>query len=192
MRIDQQKTENSAHPLGIFFQRRVLWILFGLTLVTAVAGLSACGFHLKGIVDLPYKAIAITGVITPPMRADLQTAILTGTEVKVAINPKDADLILEITNDVSGREILAYGSTGQISAYRLNMRIGFRAFDLSGAEVIPESEIYLTRDLDFSNSTVLATDVQQAQFLALMRKDLAVQILRRLATAKNAPPANNF
>lgn len=192
MRTHQQKTKNSLHNLGIFFQRRAILVLFGLTALTALSSFSGCGFYLRGIVDLPYKAVAITGVVTPPMRADLQTAILTGTQVKIAINPRDADLILEITNELSGREILAYGATGQVSAYRLNIRIGFRAFDLSGAEVVPETEIYMTRDLDFSNSTVLATDVQQAQFLALMRKDLAIQILRRLAAAKNSSQAKNF
>ena len=166
--------------------------IIGLIAVAPVSGLIACGYRLRGMVDLPFKAIAITGSASPPMRADLQTAILTGTDVKVAINPKDADLILDITNDISGREILAYNSNGQVSAYRLNIRVGFRAYDTSGAEIIPDSEIYMTRDMDFSNSTVLATDVQQAQFLTLMRKDLAIQILRRVSAAAKAPPTKAF
>lgn len=166
--------------------------IIGLIAAAPVSGLIACGYRLRGMVDLPFKAIAITGSPTPPMRADLQTAILTGTDVKVAINPKDADLILDITNDISGREILAYNSNGQVSAYRLNIRVGFRAYDTSGAEIIPDSEIYMTRDMDFSNSTVLATDVQQAQFLTLMRKDLAIQILRRVSAAAKAPPTKAF
>ena len=162
-------------------------------IVTApLSGLMACGFRLRGMVDLPYKVIAITGNPSPPMRADLQTAILTGTDAKVAINPKDADLILEITNDINGREILAYNSNGQVSAYRLNIRVGFRAYDLAGAEIVPEAEIYMTRDMDFTVSTVLATDVQIQQFLTLMRKDLAIQILRRVAAGARAPQTKSF
>ena len=110
----------------------------------------------------------------------------------MAINPKDADLILDITNDISGREILAYNSNGQVSAYRLNIRVGFRAFDTAGAEIVPEAEIYITRDMDFSVSTVLATDVQQQQFLTSMRSDLAVQILRRVSASARAPQARSF
>jgi LPS-assembly lipoprotein len=64
----------------------------------------------------------------------------------------------------------------------LNNRVVFRAFDLAGAEVVPESDIYVTRDLDFSVSTVLSSDFQQQQFLEAMRNDLALQILRRIAT----------
>ena len=166
--------------------------LLGLIVSAPVSGLLACGYRLRGMVDLPFKAIAITGNPSPPLRADIQTSILQGTDAKVAISPKDADLILEITNDINGREILAYNAAGQVSAYRLNIRVGFRAYDNSGAEVIPDSEIYMTRDMDFSNTTVLATDVQQQQFLSLMRKDLAVQILRRVSAAARAPRTKSF
>jgi LPS-assembly lipoprotein len=166
--------------------------MLGLIVSAPFSGLIACGFRLRGMVDLSYKVIAITGNPSPPLRADIQTSILQGTDAKVAINPKDADLILEITNDISGREILAYNSAGQVSAYRLNIRVGFRAYDISGADIIPDSEIYMTRDMDFSNTTVLATDVQQQQFLSLMRKDLAVQILRRVSAAAKAPPTKSF
>jgi LPS-assembly lipoprotein len=166
--------------------------MLGLMAAAPLTGLIACGFRLRGMVDLPFKVIAITGNPSPPLRADLQTAILTGTDAKVAINPKDADLILEITNDINGREISAYNSNGQVSAYRLNIRVGFRAFDLAGAEIVPEAEIYITRDMDFTVSTVLATDVQIQQFLTLMRKDLAIQILRRVAAAARAPQSRAF
>lgn len=166
--------------------------MLGLIATAPVSGLIACGYRLRGMVDLPFKVIAITGNPSPPLRADLQTAILTGTDAKVAINPKDADLILEITNDINGREVLAYNSSGQISAYRLNIRVSFRAFDLAGAEVVPESEIYMTRDMDFSVTTVLATDVQIQQFLSLMRRDLAIQILRRVSAAAKSPQSRAF
>lgn len=166
--------------------------LIGLVVTAPLSGLLACGYRLRGMVDVPFKAIAITGNPSPPLRADLQTAILTGTDVKVAINPKDADLILEVSNELNGREILAYNSNGQISAYRLTIRVTFRAYDVTGGDIVPESEIYMTRDMDFSNTTVLATDVQQQQFLTLMRKDLAVQILRRIAAAAKNPQARSF
>lgn len=166
--------------------------MLGLIAAAPFSGLIACGYRLRGMVDLPFKVIAITGNPSPPLRADLQTAILTGTDAKVAINPKDADLILDITNDTNGREILAYNSNGQVSAYRLNIRVGFRAYDLAGAEIVPEAEIYMTRDMDFSVSTVLASDVQIQQFLSLMRRDLAIQILRRVAATAKSPRARAF
>ena len=109
--------------------------------------------------------------------------ILTGSDSKVANNPKDADLILEIISEVNSREILAYNANGQISAYRLNSRVAFTASDQNGVDIVPESEIYVTRDMDFSVSTVLSTDVQMAQFTNEMRTNLALQILRRVSAS---------
>jgi LPS-assembly lipoprotein len=152
---------------------------------------SACGFKLRGSVSIPYKVIAITGSPSPPLRADLEMIILTGSDAKVANNAKDADLILEIISEVNSREILAYNAAGQISAYRLNSRVAFQATDQNGVDVVPESEIYVTRDMDFSVSTVLATDVQQQQFTNEMRTNLALQILRRVsATARPRAPVS--
>jgi len=146
---------------------------------------TACGFKLRGSVSIPYKVIAITGAPSPLLRADLEVIILTGSDAKVANNAKDADLILEIISEFNSREILAYNAAGQISAYRLNSRVEFRATDQNGVDVVPEAEIYVTRDIDFSVSTVLATDVQMVQFTNEMRTNLALQILRRVsATAR--------
>ena len=175
--------------MSINYLRRTM---LGLLAIAPVSGLIACGFRLRGMVDLPFKVIAITGSPSPPLRADLQTAILTGTDAQLSINPKDADLILEITSDLNSREILAYNSNGQVSAYRLNIRVGFRAYDNAGADIVPEAEIYLTRDMDFSVSTVLASDTQMQQFLTSMRRDLAVQILRRVAASARAPRSRSF
>ena len=151
---------------------------------------SACGFKLRGSVSLPYKVIAITGAPSPLLRADLEMIILTGSDARVANNAKDADLILEIISEQNTREILAYNAAGQISAYRLNSRVAFQAIDQNGVDVVSESEIYVTRDMDFSVSTVLATDVQQQQFTNAMRMDLSLQILRRIsAAAKPRAPA---
>jgi LPS-assembly lipoprotein len=159
--------------------------LLGALIALPALFTSACGFKLRGSVSIPYKVIAITGNPSPPLRADLEMIILTGSDAKVANNAKDADLILEIISEVNSREILAYNATGQISAYRLNSRVEFRATDQNGVDVVPEAEIYVTRDIDFSVSTVLATDVQQQQFTNEMRSNLALQILRRVsATAR--------
>jgi LPS-assembly lipoprotein len=68
--------------------------------------------------------------------------------------------------------------------------VEFRAADQNGVDVVPEAEIYVTRDMDFSVSTVLATDVQMVQFTNEMRSNLALQILRRVsATARPRAPA---
>jgi len=169
---------------------RRTWL--GALIALPILFTSACGFKLRGSVSLPYKVIAITGNPSPPLRADLEMIILTGSDAKVANNAKDADLILEIISEVNSREILAYNAAGQISAYRLSSRVAFRATDQNGVDIVPESEIYVTVDMDFSVSTVLSSDVQLAQFNNTMRTNLSLQILRRVsAAAKPRVPASS-
>lgn len=180
-------TSGTNHDLPSLGRRTWLASFIALPILLS----SACGFRLRGSVSIPYKVIAITGNPSPLLRADLETIILTGSDSKIANNPKDADLILDIINEQNTREILAYNANGQISAYRLNSRVAFRATDQNGADIVPDSEIYVTRDMDFSVSTVLASDVQQAQFTNAMRNDLSLQILRRVAaSARNRAPAS--
>ena len=106
----------------------------------------------------------------------LQFDILTYIDIKVAISPKDADLIVEILDDTPNSAIASYGATGQISAYDLNDVVVFRAFDKAGREVIAPTEIFAVRNINYSPHTVLSSDIQQAQMFEDMRKELAMQI----------------
>ncbi len=174
-------------------RRQALYYLIGLSICisSTLMGLSACGFQIRGAVNLPFKAIYISGPVSIGLRADLETAITTGSNARIVNNAREADLILEVVSELNSRDILTYNATGQITAYRLTTRVIFRAFDTTGVEIVPEAEIYVTRDMDFTVSTVLSADFQQQQFLQLMRRDLALQMLRRVAASARMlqPPA---
>lgn len=114
------------------------------------------------------------------MLGQLQVDILTYIDVKVAISPKDADLIVEIIQDAPNSQIASYTGTGQISAYDINDVVVFRVYDKLGNELIPQTEIFGVRDMNFSVSNVLSADIQQRQFIADIRKELAMQITIRL------------
>ena len=141
---------------------------------------SGCGLYQTKKAFVPYKAVAVTGPLSPELLYQLQFHILTFINIKVAIHPKDADLILEIIQEVPNSQILSYTGTGQVSAFGLTDAVAFRAVDLTGKVVIPEGEIYVARDINFSVSTVLSAEIQQQQMMTDMRKELAMQITRRL------------
>jgi LPS-assembly lipoprotein len=136
-------------------------------------------YHSK-TVFAPYKAVAVTGLLFPKLLYQLQFHILTFINIKVAIHPKDADLILEIIQEAPNSQILSYTGTGQVSAFGLTDAVVFRAVDVTGKVVIRESDIYVVRDINFSVSTVLSAEIQQQQMMTEMRKELAMQITRRL------------
>jgi LPS-assembly lipoprotein len=153
----------------------VLAVAFGLS-----ALLGGCSLYQTKKAFVPYKAVAVTGSLSPELLYQLQFHILTFINIKVAIHPKDADLILEIIQEVPNSQILSYTGTGQVSAFGLTDAVVFRAIDVTGKVVIPEAEIYVARDINFSASTVLSAEIQQQQMMTDMRKELAMQITRRL------------
>jgi LPS-assembly lipoprotein len=153
-------------------------VLASLILLGVMLG--GCSLYQSKTAFIPYKAVAVTGSLSPELLYQLQFHILTFINIKVAIHPKDADLILEIIQEVPNSQILSYTGTGQVSAFGLTDAVVFRAIDVTGKVVIPEAEIYVARDINFSVSQVLSAEIQQQQMMTDMRKELAMQITRRL------------
>lgn len=142
--------------------------------------LGGCALGMRTKAQVPYKAVAITGNPSAVFRQKLYVDILTYIDIKVAISPKDADLILEIMSETPNSQIDAYNSYGQITAYALNDVVTFRAYDIAGNEVMPETQIFAVRSMNFGASNVLSSDIQQAQFLDDIRKELSMQITVRI------------
>jgi len=155
-------------------------MLHGFVLILLSASLSACLFTARQKAFIPYKAVAVTGKPSPTLLGQVQLDILTYIDVKVAISPNDADLIVEILDDGPNSAIASYGATGQISAYDLNDVVVFRALDKDGQEVIAPTEIFAVRNMSYSPHTVLSSDIQQVKMIEDMRKELAMQITMHL------------
>ncbi len=154
--------------------------------ILAISALSACGWRLRGKIDLPYKNILISGNLTQELRDDLDMMFRVN-DIKIVKNVKDAELVLEIISEQNARQVLSYNAGGQITAYRIISRLVFRVFDPNGIELMPESDIYLTRDIDFNQSNVQAFDQQVLEFVKTMRIDIVSQLMRRLGSIKKLP-----
>ena len=161
-------------------------LLGGGVSLLAMGVLSACGWRLRGKIDLPYKTILISGNLTQELRDDLDMMFRVN-DIQIVKLAKDAELVLEIISEQNARQVLSYNGAGQITAYRIISRVVFRAFDPNGIELIPESDIYLTRDIDFNQSNIQAFDQQVADFVKNMRMDIVSQLMRRLASIKKLP-----
>ena len=161
-------------------------LLGGGLSILAMGALSACGWRLRGKVDLPYKNILISGNLTQELRDDLDMMFRVN-DIKIVKSAKDAELILEIISEQNARQVLSYNGAGQITAYRIISRVVFRAFDPNGIELISESDIYLTRDIDFNQSDVQSFDLLVAEYVRNMRFDIVNQLMRRLASIKKLP-----
>ena len=156
-------------------------------LISSVLLMTGCGFKMRGPVTLPYKTIYISGGMTQDLKLYLTRLLKTGLNTVVVTKPDEAEIFLNIT-EIPAKQILTYNQAGQITAYRLVEQVKFSVTHKDGDELIPQSDIYLTRDMDFSISTPTAAEQLEILLFQDMRQDVSSQILRRLGSLSNKKP----
>lgn len=146
--------------------------------------LAGCGFHLRGSADFAFKKLYIGIPPNSLMGADLRRAIRGGSDTLVVADPKEADALLDVLQDVRTKTVLSLTTTGVVREYRLTQRFGFRLRDNAGKELIPPSTMVLTRDLTYNEANALAKDYEEQQLYRDMQRDIVQQLMRRLSAVK--------
>jgi LPS-assembly lipoprotein len=152
-----------------------------LLITVAVA---ACGFHLRGVRELPFESIFLNAGANSALSAELARNIRVGTSTKVVADRASAGAVLDIIGETRDREILSLNAQGRAAEYTLRYRLSFKVHDNKGHEFIPATEIAVKRDISFNDSEVLAKESEETLMYRDMQTDLVQQILRRLATVK--------
>jgi LPS-assembly lipoprotein len=151
--------------------------------VFAALVLSACGFQLRGTAALPFETIYLPDA-TAGIALDLKRNLQVGTRARVVDDPKEAQAILQFTEEAREKEILSLTGGGRVREFQLRYRVGFRVHDGKGGEFVPPSTIRLTREVTFNDSAVLAKEAEEQLLYRDMQADMVQQIMRRLANAK--------
>lgn len=153
------------------------------TLLVAALGslaLAGCGFALRRPADLPFSKLAISGFKpNSPMAEALRQSL--PRSVKVVALPKDADVVLLAIEDRFDKTVAASTASGQVREFRLRVTLRFRLDRPDGSPQLPETQLELTRDMSYSESTALAKQTEEAGLVREMRMDLAQQLLQMLA-----------
>jgi len=148
---------------------------------------AGCGFRLRGTADVPFQTPYLPGA-TSGIALDLKRNIQAGTRARVVEDPKEADAILQFTEETRQKEILSLTGAGRVREFQLRYRVGFRVHDGKGGDYVPQSTIELTRDVTFNDAEILAKEAEEQLLFRDMQSDMVQQILRRLAGAKPPKP----
>ena len=147
--------------------------------------LTACGFKLRGqISSLPFKSLYVSAPDGHTIGMDLERAIGTSSTTKVVDNAEEAEATLEIISAVNERAILSLSGGGRVRDFNLIYRVMYRLVDKQGVEVIPNTEIAITRVLPFLDAQILAKEAEERLLQRDMQADAIQQILWRLSAFK--------
>jgi len=162
---------NNLHTIG-----RVL-ILLGL-----IIAVSACGFRLRGSVEVPdvlqqthITGIAEFSVLNQELKRVLQRA---GSEVMS--QPGNAKSIISISGEKFRRRVLSVDATGRASEFELYYQYNFKITNTDGEVIVKNQKISLTRDYKFDPDNVLAKDAEESLIRTDMIKFSVRQMMRRI------------
>lgn len=148
------------------------FILFTLLLV------SACGYHLRGAIDLPddLKNIYIQGAssqLTESLKKSLRLS-----DGKLVETPEEAGLVVQVIKEDMRRRVLSLSSTGRANEYELYYLLGFILLDAEGNQWSEKQMIELSRDYFNDQEDVLG----KANEEQLIRKELYRKAVRSIIT----------
>ena len=166
-----------------------LLIRWLLTLL-AVSMLTACGFHLRGPANLPFKTIYLGFSGNSSLGTEL-TRNIRASGVEVVSDPKLAEAVLQVIADTREKKILTLNTDGRVREYALYQRFKFAVKDNAGKVLIAPVEIRLKRDVTYNENQELAKQAEEGLLYRDMQTDLVQQMLRRLSATKTGPEDQN-
>jgi len=151
--------------------------------------LAACGFQLRGAAKLPFETLYVPNA-TSGIALDLKRHLLSGSDTRVVDDPKNAQALLQFTEETRSKEILALNTAGRVREYRLLYRVSFRVADGKGGEYLPSNTVTIARAITYDDAVALAKETEEQLIFRDMQSDMVQQILRRIAAAQPAQSAN--
>ena len=160
-----------------------------LLLVCAlVIFLASCGFKLRGAQNLAFQSLHIQGQASS-LAMTLRRALRSIPSTRIEEDKSKAEAVLEIISEQRNKQVISFNPQGQVREFGLNLTVKFALRDRHLNELIPPSELTLSRDITHSDTAVLAKQSEEAELYQAMEEDIAQQILRRVAAIKQLPSA---
>src|SRR3954452_17336638 len=154
-------------------------------LLGAAVTLAGCGFELKRPPALNFSTIQLSGFAPrSPLAAELKASIDASTTTHVVEAGQGAQTVLQAITESREKVVVAQTTANQIREFELRLRFRFRLLSASGKELIPESEIVLTRSLTYTETAALGKEQEEAFLYRVMQNDIVSQVLRRLASVR--------
>jgi LPS-assembly lipoprotein len=143
----------------------------------ATTGAAGCGFELRRAPSLRFRSFGPGSLLGAELRRQIETS--TTTQVVEAVS--QAEVVFQALRDEQGRSVVASTTAGQVREIQLRSRLVFQLQTPSGRELVPRTELLLTRDLSYDETAALAKEQEQAELYRAMHGDIAAQVVRRLA-----------
>jgi LPS-assembly lipoprotein len=159
-----------------------------IAIFTMLALLSACGFHLRGLADIPFKSIYVEGNKNPISQDVIRALKNNGVEISKEVDK--AEVALEIMNDTTVKRILSLGGgVGVVREFELLHVMTFRMRNTKNELWDAPQTIENRRDFSYNDSEILAKTYEETMLYENMRQDAIREVIRRIQVYKPSQTA---
>lgn len=157
-------------------------------LMVAALALCACGFHLKGLIELPkwFNGVYVggsNGVPAPLLQGIRNQIEANGRTVRQ--QPADAQFLLIVLNEHIDKNITSVSASTSPRQYELTYSLSYRLANRQGRIIQAPSTLKITRYLTVNNDRILGSDFEEATIVSEMRRDVVSRLLQRISMLNN-------
>jgi LPS-assembly lipoprotein len=159
--------------------RRFRWLLFSICVASVLAG---CGWRLQGTTKLS-PVMATTYIDTKDRYTDFNRALrdsLQASGARLTYKEDEATAVVKIIKDESGQRVLTVSARNTPEEYEVFYTIEYSVKGRT-EELIAKEKLELTREYSYDETAVLAKQKEQSILREALARDLAGQVVRRLA-----------
>lgn len=149
--------------------------------------LAACGFQLRGAANLPFETLHVQAPTGSQFATQFRRLVTSGSSTRIVDDAKGAAATLVLVNEVREKNILSLSGGGRVREFQLRYRMSYRLLNDKAVEIIPVTEVTLTRDFSYSDSEALGKEAEEALLYRDMQIDAVQQLVRRLQVARLNP-----
>ncbi|HLS81688.1 MAG TPA: LPS assembly lipoprotein LptE [Steroidobacter sp.] len=156
------------------------FILFAAVLAVS---LSACGWRLQGTSRLP-PIMTAAYVEAEDRYSEFNRALrdsLRASGARLTERRTEATAVVRILDEESGQRVLSVSARNTPEEYEIYYTVEYSVEGEQG-ELIPPQRLEMTRDYSYDVTAVLAKQREEAMLRAALARDLAAQVVRRIAS----------
>lgn len=159
------------------FSKTIVNIILTVCLLSLV---SACGFHLRGRVNLPDQLNYVYIVSDEhSIRAKLGDAI-TSSGGQVVDKMEQSTAVLTIYSVNKGRYVKAVSGQGRVREYTIKYAVEFEVKSPKGKILLPKQQVTKSRNFAFNEAEVVGKAVEESIILTELEREVVPTILTKL------------
>lgn len=144
--------------------------------MSALLFISACGYHLRGSVDLPEELKAVYMQGSSPQLQDSFKKTLRASNGKLVDTVAAANLVVQIMEERTDRRVITLSAKGRVNEFQLIYSLFFALRDNQGKLISKKQRIEIKRDYYNDQGDVLGKNNEEE----IIKKEIYSQVTKSI------------